>query len=70
MSQTIGATEADCKGLYRNKNIQKIINAMWFAKKHDKGVVYHEYFKPIHVMTLALVLTAVCVLIPPSAARC
>jgi hypothetical protein len=57
--QTIGSSEAECKGLYHNKNIQKIVNAMWFAKKHDEGVIYHEYFKPLHVVTVALVLTAV-----------
>jgi len=69
--QTIGATEADCKGLYRNKNIQKIVNAMWFAKKQDEGVVYYEYFKPFRVVTLALVSTGVfaCSL-PPHFVQC
>jgi hypothetical protein len=55
----MSTTEANRKGLYRNKNIQKVINAMWFAKKLDEGVVYHEYFKPLPDVTLALVLTAV-----------
>ena len=55
----MSATEANRKGLYRNKNIQKVINTMWFAKKLDEGVVYHEYFKPLPDITLALVLAAV-----------
>lgn len=69
--QTIGATKASCKGLYHNKNIQKIVNTMWFAKKQDEGVIYYEYFKPFHVVTLALVLTGVfaCSL-PPHFVQC
>lgn len=51
--------EADRTGLFRNKNIQKIINAMWFANKQDEGVVYHEYFNPFSDVALALVLTGV-----------
>ncbi|KAI5983743.1 hypothetical protein EDC04DRAFT_2591542, partial [Pisolithus marmoratus] len=40
--------------------IQKIINTMWFANKHDKGIMYPEHFKPFPYLTLALVLTVVC----------
>lgn len=57
--QVMSATEADRKGLYRNKNIQKVVNAMWFAKKQDEGVIYYEYFKPLSDVTFSLVLTAV-----------
>ena len=32
---------------------------MWFANKHDEGVVYHEYFNPLSDVTVALVLTSV-----------
>ena len=49
---------AQRKGLYKAQIIQKVINAMWFANKHDKGVVYSEWFNPIRPVTLALVLTA------------
>jgi hypothetical protein len=55
----MGAMETDRKGLFRNKNIQKVVNAMWFANKQDDGVSYPEYFKPMPDITVALVLTAV-----------
>jgi Domain of unknown function (DUF6532) len=55
----MGTTEADRKGLFCNKNIQKVINAMWFANKNDDGITYPEYFKPMPDVTIALVLTAV-----------
>ena len=56
------------KGLYRNKILQKIVNAMWFANKHDEGIKYPEYLKPFPTPALALVLTAVsvCSFIMPS----
>jgi hypothetical protein len=55
----MGAVETDRKGLFRNKNIQKVVNVMWFANKLDDGVSYPEYFKPMPDITVALVLTAV-----------
>ena len=55
----MSTTEADRKGLFRNKNIQKVVNAMWFAKKQDEGVIYYKYFKPLPDITFTLVLTAV-----------
>ncbi|KAI6110411.1 hypothetical protein EDD16DRAFT_1486531, partial [Pisolithus croceorrhizus] len=39
--------------------IQKIINTMWFANKHDKDIMFPEHFKPFPYPTLALVLTAI-----------
>ncbi|KAI5982758.1 hypothetical protein EDC04DRAFT_2498380, partial [Pisolithus marmoratus] len=39
--------------------IQKIINTMWFANKHDNGVVFHNYFKLFPLPALALVLAAI-----------
>ncbi|KAI6008599.1 hypothetical protein EDC04DRAFT_2521397, partial [Pisolithus marmoratus] len=39
--------------------IQKIINTMWFANKHDEGIMFPEHFKPFPYPTLALVLTAI-----------
>ena len=43
--------------------IQKIINMMWFANKSDEGIKYHIWFKPFPLPTLALVLTAVSVVL-------
>jgi hypothetical protein len=57
----MSATEANRKGLFRNKNIQKVVNAMWFAKKQDEGIIYHEYFKPFPDVSVALVLTSVTI---------
>ncbi|KAI6046650.1 hypothetical protein EDC04DRAFT_2597785 [Pisolithus marmoratus] len=39
--------------------IQKIINTMWFANKHNKGIMFPKHFKPFPYPTLALVLTAI-----------
>ncbi|KAI6101925.1 hypothetical protein F5141DRAFT_1008579 [Pisolithus sp. B1] len=39
--------------------IQKIINMMWFANKHDDGVLFHKHYKPFPYPALALVLTAI-----------
>jgi hypothetical protein len=55
----MGATGAERKGLFCNKNIQKVVNAMWFANKQDDGVISPEYFKPMRDVTVALVLTGV-----------
>jgi hypothetical protein len=48
------------EGLYKGQIIQKVINAMWFANKRDEGVLYPQWFSPISIEMLALVLTAVC----------
>ncbi|KAI6012376.1 hypothetical protein EDC04DRAFT_2904893 [Pisolithus marmoratus] len=32
---------------------------MWFANKHDEGIMFPEHFKPFPYPTLALVLTAI-----------
>ncbi|KAI5987797.1 hypothetical protein EDC04DRAFT_2588976 [Pisolithus marmoratus] len=39
--------------------IQKIVNTMWFANKHDDGVIFPNHFKPFPYLALALVLTAI-----------
>ncbi|KAI5994855.1 hypothetical protein EDC04DRAFT_2586138, partial [Pisolithus marmoratus] len=49
--------------LSQGTSIQKIINTMWFANKHDEGIMFPEHFKPFPYPTLALVLTAVS--LPP-----
>jgi hypothetical protein len=53
---------ANRRGLYKNPLIQKVLNVMWFRNRQDEGVVYDNYFQPIKVETLALVLTVVSVL--------
>ena len=35
------------------------MNKMWFNNKHDDGVVYQDYFNPIAIPAIALILTAV-----------
>jgi hypothetical protein len=32
---------------------------MWFANRHDEGVIYHRYFNPIPTTTMALLLAVV-----------
>ncbi|KAI6019087.1 hypothetical protein EDC04DRAFT_2607657 [Pisolithus marmoratus] len=46
-------------GFLKAPLIQKIINMMWFANKHDDRVVFHTYFKPFSYPALALVLAAI-----------
>ena len=48
------------KGMYQHPIIQKAINTMWFANKHDEGVSFYGYFNPVPIEALAFVLTAVC----------
>jgi len=43
--------------------IQKVINTMWFANKNDEGIKHHAHFKPFPLPALALVLTAVSVVL-------
>lgn len=51
------------KGMYQHPIIQKAINTMWFANKHDEGVSFYAYFNPVPIEALAFVLTAVCFMI-------
>ncbi|KAG1775616.1 hypothetical protein EV702DRAFT_972693, partial [Suillus placidus] len=46
-------------GIYKTELLQLGINVMWFANRHDEGVVHHKYFDPMPVEVIALVLTAV-----------
>ncbi|KAI6010161.1 hypothetical protein EDC04DRAFT_2610307 [Pisolithus marmoratus] len=39
--------------------IQKIMNMMWFANKHDDSITFPNHFKPFPYLALALVLTAI-----------
>ncbi|KAI5994821.1 hypothetical protein EDD15DRAFT_2119815, partial [Pisolithus albus] len=53
------AEEDGRRGFLKAPLIQKIVNTMWFANKHDDGVLYHKHFKPFPYPALALVLTAI-----------
>ncbi|KAG2089200.1 hypothetical protein BD769DRAFT_1372151, partial [Suillus cothurnatus] len=46
-------------GIYKTELLQQGINGMWFLNRSDEGVIYHKYFDPIPIKTIALVLTAV-----------
>lgn len=46
--------------MYYHPIIQKAVNAMWFQNKHDEGVIFADMFKPIPILAIAFVLTAVC----------
>ena len=47
------------KGIYSNPIIQKAVNKLWFNNKRDEGVIYQDYFNPISIPSIALILTAV-----------
>ncbi|KAH7904196.1 hypothetical protein BJ138DRAFT_1119639 [Hygrophoropsis aurantiaca] len=47
------------KGLYKTEIIQLVLNDMWFTNRLDEGILYHEFFNPIPVETIALILTAI-----------
>ncbi|KAI6010389.1 hypothetical protein BKA83DRAFT_4503539 [Pisolithus microcarpus] len=46
-------------GFLKAPQIQKIVNMMWFANKHDDGVMFPDHFKPFPHPALALVLTGI-----------
>ncbi|KAJ7604631.1 hypothetical protein FB45DRAFT_880313 [Roridomyces roridus] len=47
------------KGIFRNIAIQKIINAVFFANRKDEGPNFPEYFDPLPLFVLALILTVI-----------
>jgi len=46
-------------GPYRHPMLQKAINIMWFRKKDDDGIVFHEHFTPMPIQAMALALTVI-----------
>jgi len=44
---------------YRHPIIQKAINAFWFQNKDSDGIIFYEYFAPIPIQAIALVLTVI-----------
>ncbi|KAI6095823.1 hypothetical protein EV401DRAFT_2083474 [Pisolithus croceorrhizus] len=59
VTQHMAAKEDMRRGFLKAPLIQKIVNTMWFANKHDDGVVLHNHFKPFPYPALALVLMAI-----------
>lgn len=47
------------KGIYNHSIIQKAVNMMWFKNKWDEGVAYTDFFNPVLVHSIALILTVV-----------
>ncbi|KAG1762799.1 hypothetical protein EV702DRAFT_268005 [Suillus placidus] len=41
-------------GIYKTELLQLGINVMWFANRHDEGVVHHKYFDPMPIEVIAL----------------
>ena len=52
------------KGIYNHPIIQKAVNKMWFNNRRDEGITYPDYFSPISIPSIALILTAVSFLLP------
>ncbi|KDQ54673.1 hypothetical protein JAAARDRAFT_401315 [Jaapia argillacea MUCL 33604] len=53
------ANKSQRKGLYKHEIIAKLVNNVWFANRHDEGVVYHQYFHPLPAPAIALLLTVI-----------
>ena len=47
------------KGIYNHPIIQKAVNKMWFMNKRDEGIIFQDYFNPLSIPSIALILTAV-----------
>jgi hypothetical protein len=46
-------------GLYEMKLISEGLQAAWFKDKKSFGVEFSQYFDPVALVTIALILTAV-----------
>ncbi|KAI6013492.1 hypothetical protein BKA83DRAFT_4500297 [Pisolithus microcarpus] len=55
----MAAQEDRQHGFLKAPLIQKIVNMMWFANKHNDGVMFPDHFKPFPHPALALVLTSI-----------
>ncbi|KAF8578779.1 hypothetical protein K439DRAFT_1361267, partial [Ramaria rubella] len=47
------------KCLFENSVLLKAIKNQWFHKPHSKGVIFHLYYNPIPLPTIALVFTVI-----------
>jgi hypothetical protein len=45
--------------MFKNPVLLKAIKAQWFSNPKAEGVLFHMYFNPISIATIALVFTAV-----------
>ncbi|KAI6111787.1 hypothetical protein EDD16DRAFT_1474509 [Pisolithus croceorrhizus] len=50
--------EGHC-GFLKAPLIQKTVNMMWFANKHDNRVMFHKHIRPFPYLALALILSAI-----------
>ncbi|KAG2128348.1 uncharacterized protein EDB93DRAFT_1052400, partial [Suillus bovinus] len=46
-------------GIYKTELLQDSINVMWFANRSDEGIVYNQFFNPMPIKLIALMLTTV-----------
>jgi len=44
---------------YRHPIIRRAINMIWFHSNDGDGIVFHEFFTPIPIQTIALILTVI-----------
>ena len=57
--QVLSDDDGRRRGIYDHPIIQKAVNKMWFKNKHDEGIVLKDYFNPMQIPSIALILTAV-----------
>ena len=50
-------------GFLKAPIIQKVSKTMWFVNKNNKGIKHNARFKPFPLPALALVLTAVSIVL-------
>ncbi|KAG1794062.1 hypothetical protein EV424DRAFT_1335561, partial [Suillus variegatus] len=46
-------------GIYKTELLQDGINVMWFANRSDEGIVYNQFFNPMPIKLIALMLTTI-----------
>ncbi|KAG0696692.1 hypothetical protein DFH29DRAFT_1082778 [Suillus ampliporus] len=46
-------------GIYKTELLQDGINVMWFANRNDEGIVYNQFFNPMPIKLIALMLTTI-----------
>ena len=58
-SQVLSDNEGKHKGIYNHPIIQKAVNKIWFKNKRDEGIMFPDYFNPVSIPSIALILTVV-----------
>ncbi|KAG2157670.1 uncharacterized protein EDB93DRAFT_1078303 [Suillus bovinus] len=46
-------------GIYKTELLQDGINVMWFANRSDEGIVYNQFFNPMPIKLIVLMLTTI-----------